>query len=76
MKEMGNSRNASVAQIAIAWAIAKNTLPIIGVTKVSQVEDAANASKISLTKQEIDKIEALAANTGADTRGSWEKPMI
>lgn len=27
MKEIGSSRNASVAQVAIAWAIAKNTLP-------------------------------------------------
>jgi aryl-alcohol dehydrogenase-like predicted oxidoreductase len=76
MKEIGKSRNASVAQVAIAWAIAKNTLPIIGVTKASQVADAVHASKITLTVQEIGKIEALAAKTGVDTRGSWEKPMI
>jgi aryl-alcohol dehydrogenase-like predicted oxidoreductase len=49
MKEMGKNRNASVAQIAIAWAIAKHTLPIIGVTKVAQVQEAAAAAKIILT---------------------------
>jgi len=75
MKAIGSSRNASVAQIAIAWAIAKNTLPIIGVTKVAHVEDAVLASQITLTSQEIETIETLAAKAGVDTRGSWENPM-
>jgi aryl-alcohol dehydrogenase-like predicted oxidoreductase len=76
MKEIADSKNATVAQVAIAWAIAKNTLPIIGVTKVLQVEDAVNASKITLTKQEIEWMETLAAKTRIDTRGTWEKPMV
>ena len=63
-------------QVAIAWAIAKNTLPIIGVTKTSQIEDALNATKIILTNQEIKKIEALAGKTGVDTRGACEKSMV
>ena len=75
MKEIGSSRNASVAQVAIAWAIAKNTLPIIGVTKVAHVEDAVLASQITLTSQEIETIETLASKAGVDTRGSWENPM-
>lgn len=76
MKEIGNSKNASIAQVAIAWAITKNTLPIIGVTKVSQVEEAVAASQITLSAQEIELIETLAAKTGVDTRGSWENSMI
>jgi len=75
MKEIGSSRNTSVAQVAIAWAIAKNTLPIIGVTKVSHVEDAVLASQITLSSQEIETIETLASKAGVDTRGSWENPM-
>ena len=76
MKEIGDSKNVSVAQVAIAWAIAKHTLPIIGVTKTSQIEDALNATKIILTDQEIKKIEALATKAGVDTQGAWEKSMI
>lgn len=76
MKEIGNSQNATAAQIAIAWAIAKNTLPIIGVTKVSQVEDAVRAASIKLSAAEIEKIEGLATKANVDTRGFWEKPMI
>lgn len=75
MKDIGASKNATVAQVAIAWAIAKNTLPIIGVTKVSQVEDAAKATHITLTEEEIEQLETLALQTGVDTRGSWENPM-
>ncbi|PUZ30589.1 Predicted oxidoreductase [Chitinophaga costaii] len=73
LKKMGDGKNATVAQIAIAWAIAKNTLPIIGVTQVKQVEEAVNASKIILTSQEISDIEVLAAKVDVDTRGWWEK---
>lgn len=73
MKRIGDSKNATIAQIAIAWAIAKNTLPIIGVTKINQVQEAVNASKVMLTSQEIEEMEMLAAKTGVDTRGWWEK---
>jgi len=76
MKEIGSSRNASVAQVAIAWAMAKNTLPIIGVTKTSQIDDIQNAMKINLSESEIKLIEELADKTGIDTKGAWENPMI
>jgi len=76
MKEIGSSSNASVAQVAIAWAIAKNTLPIIGVTKTSQIDDIQNAMKINLSESEIKLIEKLADKTGIDTKGAWEKSMI
>lgn len=76
MKEMGDQKNASVAQIAIAWAIAKGTLPIIGVTKVDHVTDASRAAEIQLSADEMVTLEELAKATGVDTRGAWEKPMI
>lgn len=75
MREIGKSKNASVAQIAVAWAIAKNTLPIIGVTKVEQVADAAQAAKIALTAEEMHIIETLATKAHVDTGGAWEDPM-
>ena len=41
MKGIADSHGVKVAQILVAWAIAKGAFPIIGVTKVAQVEDAA-----------------------------------
>lgn len=76
MKKIGEKYSASVSQIAIAWAVAKGTLPIIGVTKPSHVVDAARAAQISLTADEMTELETKAANAGVDTRGSWEHPMV
>lgn len=75
MKNIGVKYNASASQIAIAWAVAKGTTPIIGVTKPAHVEDAAKAAEIILTAEEIDELERMASKTGVDTRGSWEHPM-
>lgn len=76
MKKIGDKYHASVPQIAIAWAIAKGTTPIIGVTKPAHVKDAAKAAEITLTTEEIEILERIAAKTGIDTKGSWEHPMV
>ncbi|WP_394666126.1 aldo/keto reductase [uncultured Chryseobacterium sp.] len=76
MRTIGERKNASVAQIAVAWAIAKRTLPIIGVTKIDQVEEMVKASVIELSQNEMDTLETLAAKAGVDTKGSWEESMV
>ena len=75
MRAMGAEHNESVSQIAMAWAVAKGAIPLIGVTKPSHVTEAAAAAKIQLSAAEMEKLEALAAAAGVDTRGSWENPM-
>ncbi len=75
MKIIGTRFDASPAQIATAWAIAKGTLPIIGVTKVNQVEEAAKAARIELTADEISRLERLGDETGVHTLREWEKEM-
>ena len=72
MAEIGKAHNASAAQIAIAWAVAKGTLPLIGATKPHHVTDAAEAAKLILTAEQTAEIERLAEETGVDTRGGWE----
>lgn len=76
MSVIGEKYQASTAQVVIAWAIAKGTVPLIGVTKIEQVQDAAKAVEIELSAEDMKQIEAVAAGTGLDTRGSWESPMI
>ena len=76
MAQMGEKYSASVSQIAIAWAIAKGAIPLIGVTKPRHVTEAAAAAGITLTIDEVVQLEQLAADAGVDTRGSWEAPMV
>lgn len=75
LQKIGEKHNVSPAQIATAWAIAKGTLPIIGVTKVKQVEEAAAAAQIVLTSEEVNRLEKLGDNTGVHTLREWEKEM-
>ncbi len=75
-KKIAAVHAVSPAQIPVAWAIAKGTTPILGVTSPEQVADAVQAASIMLTAKEMEELERTAAQTGVDTRGSWEKPMI
>ncbi|MFD2468978.1 aldo/keto reductase [Amycolatopsis silviterrae] len=75
MGAIGEARGASAADVAIAWAIAKGTTPIIGVTKAGHVDGLVRAQGITLTDEEIAELEALADAADVDTRGSWEHAM-
>ena len=75
IKEIADSHSVKVAQIPVAWAIAKGTLPILGVTKVSHVEDALKAANLVLNSSEINELEKLADNAKINTVRVWEKEM-
>lgn len=75
LKEVGTKHNLSVAQTAMAWAVAKGTRPIIGVTKTNQVDDAATVAQTQLNSDEIAHLEKVADATGVNTIGSWEQNM-
>lgn len=75
LRSIGELHQASPAQVATAWAIAKGTLPIIGVTKVHQVEEAAAAAQIVLSDEEVSRLEKLGDEAGVDTLREWEKEM-
>ena len=75
MAAVGKDRGASAADVATAWAIAKGTTPIIGVTKAGHVDGLVRAHAIKLADDEIAELEALADAADVDTRGSWEQDM-
>lgn len=76
LRQTAEKYDATPAQIALAWAIAKGTTPIIGMTKAEQIEDAVRAEKLELEECDVQQIEQIAQDSGVDTKGSWEKPMI
>ncbi|WP_239134311.1 aldo/keto reductase [Rugosimonospora africana] len=72
---IGEDRGASAADVATAWAIAKGTTPIIGVTKAGHIDGLVRTHGIELADAEIAELEALADAADVDTRGSWEHDM-
>ena len=75
LQKLAEKYAVGAAQIPVAWAIAKGTLPIIGVTKVAHVEDAVKAANIMLTAEETAELEALADSLGINVIRFWEKEM-
>jgi aryl-alcohol dehydrogenase-like predicted oxidoreductase len=75
MAAIGEDRGASAADVATAWAIAKGTTPIIGVTKAGYIDGLIRARGIELADEEIAELEALADAADVDTRGWWEHEM-
>jgi aryl-alcohol dehydrogenase-like predicted oxidoreductase len=57
--EVAGERGVKPAQIALAWVLAKPgiTAPIIGATKLSHLEDALAAEELSLSEEEIARLE-------------------
>ena len=75
LKEIADRHGVAIAQLPVAWAIAKGTLPIIGVTKVYKGEDAAKAAALELSADEIETMERLASETPLNVIRYWEKEM-
>lgn len=75
LKKLADKYNVGPAQIPVAWAIAKGTLPIIGATKENQVIDAVRAANIKLTAEETAFLEKTADSLGLNVIRMWEKEM-
>jgi aryl-alcohol dehydrogenase-like predicted oxidoreductase len=60
LREIAARRNATPAQIALAWLLAQRTwiVPIPGTTKVHRLEENIAAAEIELTPDELHEIEA------------------
>jgi aryl-alcohol dehydrogenase-like predicted oxidoreductase len=57
--EVAAERGVSQAQVALAWLLHKPgvTAPIVGATKLTHLEDALAAEELSLTEDEITRLE-------------------
>lgn len=75
LKTIGEAHGISTAQTAVAWAVAKGAVPILGVTKLYQVEEAAQTASVVLSADEVARLEAAADQTGVSSVQFWESKM-
>jgi len=56
---MAEARGLPMAQVALAWLLAKPvvTAPIVGATSPNHLEDAVAALAVQLTEEEIQQLE-------------------
>jgi aryl-alcohol dehydrogenase-like predicted oxidoreductase len=75
LKELGEKYEASVAQLALAWLLAKPYVSsvIIGATKTGQLEDNLAAANINLSAENVLELDDLTAP--AVPYPAWMQPM-
>ncbi|KAL0477685.1 acetate reductase vrdA [Acrasis kona] len=61
VKEVASNKGVERAQVALAWVLSKKavTSPIVGVSKMYQLEQALGAFKVKLTDDEIKSLEEI-----------------
>jgi aryl-alcohol dehydrogenase-like predicted oxidoreductase len=59
LAEVAADRGAPPAQVALAWLLARPgvTAPIVGATKIAHLEDAIAANELSLSEEEMRRLE-------------------
>lgn len=60
VREIATERDVPMSQVALAWLLSKPAVsaPIVGATKLSQLEEALGAVHLTLSAEEIAKLEA------------------
>jgi aryl-alcohol dehydrogenase-like predicted oxidoreductase len=63
MRKIAEAHNASVAQVAIAWLLAKDavTSVLLGATKLHQLEDNLGSADVTLSADEVAELDAATA---------------
>ena len=74
IKEIADKKKISMAQVNIAWLLSKKFIasPVVGCTKIPQLEDLVKGVKVKLTDEEIKYLEELYKphpNMGAMLKG-------
>ena len=60
LRPVAQERQITMAQLALAWLMAQpQTSAIVGVRRPDQIQDNAGAMTVSLSKQELDQIDAI-----------------
>jgi aryl-alcohol dehydrogenase-like predicted oxidoreductase len=63
MREIANGHRATVAQIALAWLLAKPYVStiLVGASKLAQLDDNLGAANVHLSLDEVSKLDELTA---------------
>lgn len=70
MQEVGKAHRLKIPQVAMCYVSSKGIVPICGCRKPDQVKDLARAVKVTLTAEEIGRLEKAADKTGVKILGA------
>ena len=71
IENMAKEKEITSSQLALAWIISKGIVPIPGTKRRTYLEENIEASKIVLSKSDIDKLESIVP-LGTDTGETYD----
>ena len=76
MRRIATARSASVAQVAIAWLLARSGVAsvLVGATKLHQLEDNLGAADLKLAPEDLAELDAATANAPIYPSSDWIMP--
>jgi aryl-alcohol dehydrogenase-like predicted oxidoreductase len=76
VREIAERRGASMAQVALAWLLARRpwVVPIPGTKRAAYVEDNARAAGLELTDEEDARLDGLSAEVSGSRYGAAGNP--
>ncbi len=76
IEKLAREKNGSPAQISLAWELCKKPwiVPIPGSSKSARIRENAEAANIQLSKEEMESIDMLLAQTSLEVFGQQENP--
>lgn len=77
LANIARTLEATPAQIALAWVMSRNVIPIAGATKVSQMKDNLAAMKLELPIEILERLDEVSAFDRGHPYSMlhWEMPM-
>jgi pyridoxine 4-dehydrogenase len=72
LQEVATSRRVSPSAVAIAWAMSKGALVIVGMRTPEQVVDNLDACSFRLSGAEVDELERAAAGAKKATQNIFQ----
>ena len=70
MQEIGKPHRLKIPQVAMCYAASKGIVPICGCRKPYQVKELADAVRVTLSDEEIRRLEKAADQTGVKILGA------
>ncbi|RYG34634.1 MAG: aldo/keto reductase, partial [Chitinophagaceae bacterium] len=59
VEALATEKGLTVAQLALAWVIAKGVVPIPGTKKVKYIEQNIAGAQVDLTASDLERLEAI-----------------
>jgi aryl-alcohol dehydrogenase-like predicted oxidoreductase len=59
IQKLAGEKDITPSQLAIAWTLAKGTVPIPGTKRVKYLEDNVDAAKVTITAAEMEHLESI-----------------